>query len=341
MRTRLSRTVAAGALFLVVSAAGLIAQTVSPAVGEVVRMLDSEISESIIVRWLDSRDAWPSALSADDLIALADAGASEELLERFLNAASELAASAPPPSSPPVETPAGQPETHTESPSPAGSEAPLSAPVAIDRPNGAAADAEFSLLYRRMFTSESEDGWEDEAPDMYVYVDGELVGWLEPRASKDPTVVRRSLAPGSHTVLVTLESHERRRAGWRHKTRVAPVWWTFETAPASAVAVDVRFEDSWAFRNGAGPLGFEARQSGESLAAAERAGGPPDDWPYLCDDIEVAVSEERGPSMQERTRLRDCVDWKSVWSLVETAPDRSTVLENLAEDGFRPDFGGD
>ena len=314
-------------------------------------MLDANISEAIVLRWLDTRKDWPAELSADDLIALTEAGASDDLVGRFLD---HLPTETPTMPSPPA--PEGQPTMSVPAaPSqevPEAAASPATDPVASPAPipvqpqpelvSGPGVDTSVSLLHRRMFTSEVEDGWQDDQrPDMFVYLDGELLAWLEPRATKSPTRLSRTLAPGSHSLLVTLEAHEKRRSGWSHRTHVSPERWSFEFEPDGRAALDISFDDSQGFRHGIGPLSVRVEQNGTALLEEDLAGGDPADWPYLCDDIEAGIKDGHSPSLQARTYLRNCVDWFLAWPSTAGPRERDEILTELSGDRFRPDFQSD
>ena len=74
---------------------------------DVIRMLDEGVDSQFISAWLDRTDARPGELTPDDLIALSNAEAPKELINKLMEMAPETPKAAPPaPAPPPAEPPA-------------------------------------------------------------------------------------------------------------------------------------------------------------------------------------------------------------------------------------------
>ena len=87
-------------VLLLVAGGGVRAEE-SEIVHEVVRMLQAGVEERVVLRWLDREGHYPASLSSDDLIALTEAEASDELMDRLFAkpeaAEREVEAAAPAP----------------------------------------------------------------------------------------------------------------------------------------------------------------------------------------------------------------------------------------------------
>ena len=302
--------------------------------GEVVAMLEGGLSEATILGWLEAGDVPLSRPSADELVRLKAAGATEEFLQELLRrsrrpAERETADTpvagpatdqprAPPPSDSSV--PASPPEQAAE-PAP---EATVVEPVPgpdrpVDDPSAGRAAVHFRLLYSPRF-DEDEEAW-----DLLVYLDGRPLSHVpaggDPLglAGGGPLEFELELPPGEHTVRVLQERHRPRRRGWRHAARAAPPALTFDLAAGMPARVEVAFRQSWADLGD--PLTFRFTQS-DRVADLVEVGGDPDRWPELCED----AGREPSPG--------GCLGWSSLWP--EGAPPRSEVLEALARFDFRP-----
>ncbi|MEM9593717.1 MAG: hypothetical protein AAGD06_05615 [Acidobacteriota bacterium] len=310
-----------------------------PVIQGVLDLLSAEVSEEVVLKWLDASAGKPAVPSAADLVALAEAGASDALLGRLLDRAS---APVPPAGTRPNQTPSqGAPAPATPAPAtPAPTTpvpatpvpatlAPVRAPAKADpaaQPIGEV-PVQFSMSYVPHFF-EDEPTW-----DLYVYLDGRPLTYVGDSSVIDVNTLefRQYLVPGRHVLRVTQERHVRgRRGDLRHEVRVADLEWSFDLAEAMPAEVEIRFRQS--FLSQSDPLSFRFEQ-GAKIDVDEDRGGTPDGWPELCETIETMLDGE--PSRSERRRLSKCVRWGDLWPDLDVPP-RDEVREALARFDYRP-----
>ncbi len=302
-----------------------------PVVVDVVRMLDAGIEPGLVQSWLDSSGARAGILSADDMIALAAAEAPAELVEALLDRsarAAPAAIAAKTPSQPPVSLP-----------DPANTDAP--APAAAGSSDCCLVD--FSVEYR---SAEDSDGNEmaAAAPDLFLYVDGRLLGRFESRgdiASRGPLTFRQPLPPGMHSIRLTREMHtpsknRGRSDTWDHVTTVSPDVIRFEVKPGVSWNLDIRWAESvFSLKP---PLHWRWSGNGVQVAGEENVGASRDDWSYLCDDVEISRESGAISDWRATDRSKQCVTWASLWAK-DVMTTRARILDELRADRFKPDIG--
>lgn len=281
-----------------------------PVVREVVRMLAAEISEPVILRWIETSGRRPAAVSSDDLVALKRAGASDGLLGKLL----EMAGAEPP--SPPAPSP----------PPPAPTPAPAD-------PSGAV-PMRFEIRYQPV-SVEDEEPW-----DLFVYLDGRLLARAEaPMAALFPRAVAfdGNLAPGPHVLRLVQERHRRRSGGWHHEARVwgDPVRFTLEPGAPGELKLEFR-QVKLALRAGDAPISWRVTQGERTVAESGQTGTRPETWPLLCEEIEANLKPGKKPALPIRRELERCVRWTGLWPGIAGAPSREEVRAELARYDYRP-----
>ena len=274
---------------------------------EIIKMLEAEMPEEVIVEWLEGASVAVAPLAADQLVALKKAGASTDLLKAILEWSRR-----PPP----------EPEATV-----ALSSVPDS--PALDLNGRVPVTFEISYLAR----------FEDPDPefDMFVYLDGVPVTYIttnqvEMRANR--MEFSWPLRPGEHVLRITQERHFKSLAGkrWSHETRVAAEDFAFELRPGEPASIRVDFIErvmEWH-----DPLTFGLSQ-GERVVDQGPMGGEAQFWPLLCEDIEASVPEGKKPGRNQRKRLENCVRWQTLWGDAK-APERKEILRAMAEFDFQP-----
>ncbi len=275
-----------------------------PVVADVVRMLDAGLEPRLIRDWLDSDNRRLGPLSANDMIALAAANATAELIEDLLQRARGTGETgAAPPAAPPVsDATASQLPTQT----------------VPERDSGDCCLIDFSVEYR---APERDVGEGMDAPrgDLYLYIDGRFVGRFEPRGEIAGGGVQNfthRLAPGSHTIRLTRELHlpskNRKAGGTRdHVTTVSPSSITFEVYPGARWTMDIRWAQG--VFSTKRPLHWRWSKDGAPVAGEERVGAYQEDWPFLCDDVEISRDSGAIAEWRATDRSRNCVTWASLW----------------------------
>jgi hypothetical protein len=286
-------------------------------VDQVVRLLEADLSEEVILQWLEGVSTPVGALGADELVALKQAGASDALMKTLLERSAPAAGGA------------------TAAPSqPVGSApAPIPPPAAPPASAAGSAPVTFHLSYLPQVEEaqfSSEQPW-----DLYVYIDGIPLTYLsiaelQNRAGTLEFV--RSVAAGAHTLRVAQERHYRKGGRWHHETRAAGPSFRFELVPATAARLVVEFKER--LMDFQDPLVFKLTQ-GETVLDSGRVGGQAESWPALCQDVEASVPAGKKPSRSQRQRLESCVEWTAWWAGT-TVPPRHEVLDAMAEFDFRP-----
>lgn len=283
-----------------------------PLVDDVVRMLDAGIESDLVVSWLKTGDRRPAALSADALIALSEAKASRELIELLLSMVPRTA------------------------PAPTARALPPE-PVATRKD---CCLVDFSVEYRATEDTEGEE-FEQPGRDLYLYVDGQYLARLESQgniASGGPVRFKAQLAPGVHALRFTRQLHTRTKYGasgdsWDHETTVSPSIIKFEVEPDALWQLDL----SWAQSEFStyGPLNWHWSRNGVEVEGETRAGEFREQWPFLCEDVEISRDSGAISAWRARDRLKSCVNWSSLWP-AGIATDRAKVLAELGRFEFEP-----
>ena len=71
------------------------------------------------------------------------------------------------------------------------------------------------------------------------------------------------------------------------------------------------------------------------MAGEERVGAFQDDWPFLCEDIEISRASGAIASWRATDRSRDCVTWASLWPQGVDS-NRKQILTEFESTGFQP-----
>lgn len=300
------------------------AQATDPVVSDVVRMLEVGIDSDLVLEWLKSSGKQPGPLSADDVIALTQAKAPKELIQALLDMS---ARAAPPP-----------PQSRGRPPAPVAP-APAGPPPAVAQADGECCLVDFTVEYRVAEDTEG-DNMEPPGRDLFVYVDGQFLARFSSQgniAARGPVPFKARLAPGDHTLRVTRELHTRSGgrgdAGqWRHETTASPVSVPLSIDGSANWNLDLRWTQSEFSINK--PLSWQLSRNGAEVAGEKKTGAFKEDWPYVCEDVEVSRDNETLSSWRTRDRLKKCVTWSSLWPA--GAPSRQAVLADLAKADFEP-----
>ncbi len=298
-----------------------------PVVAEVVQMLEAAVDEVVILQWLESTGRRPTDIGAAGMIALTEAKASKQLIDALLGSVR--------PSQGDSDT-AGVAEPEgaiSESPSPAG--LAEGARVTDDH-----VEAVVGLRAKRTFTEEDEpDSPRDSPWWVYLYLDGELVAWTKPSREGEPVRVRRRLSVGEHEMRVILQRYEDRLQGWWYESLSLPHLLSFDVAPGDAMDISVEMVRSWGFwqsSKAGGPLRYEILRGGVVLAQSDGAGGDPERWAPVCEDVEANFSGGGEVPKRFRSEMSRCVRWADLWNGVGKSTSRSAILAELAEYDFQP-----
>jgi hypothetical protein len=281
---------------------------------QVVRMLDAELSEEVILEWLRGQPEASEPLSADDLVALKGAGASDDLLKEMLaiGRGGEGTEEAP---APPVPPPAPS----------VGSE-----PVGEREQR---ARVTFHLAYLTQIDEAEVTG--PKVWDFYIYLDGIPVTFMDTaRLANEAATMEfeRELPAGRHILRVAQELHYQKGGRWQHETRAAPNGFIFDLSAGVPARLEVEFRER--LMDYQDPLEFKLTQ-GERVQDSGRVGGIAERWPAICQDIDASVPSGKKPNRRQRQRRETCVDWDSWWGDTEVPP-RGQVLDAMAAFDYRP-----
>lgn len=299
-----------------------------PVVADVVRMLDAGIESDLVVSWLKTGDRRPAALSADALIALTEARASRELIE-FLLAMTRAAPISGSAADSGARATTATPEA-TLRPTPDAT--PPQIPAAVSH-NDDCCLVEFSIRYQAAEDKEGEEV-EQASRDLFLYADGQLLTRIESQgniASGGPVRFKAQMAPGAHTLRFTRQLHTRSKgagkpASWDHETTVSPSIIRFDVEPGAIWQLDFSWVQSELSTTR--PLRWRWSRNGVEVAGEERAGEFREQWPFLCEDVEISRDSGAISAWRARDRLKACVRWTSLWpGGVENT--RAQVLEEL------------
>ncbi|MDY7096151.1 MAG: hypothetical protein SX243_24515 [Acidobacteriota bacterium] len=328
------------------------AAALDPVVQDVVSMLERGVGEALVVRWLESSAPESGALSAEDLIALTEAGASEELIGQLLDrgtspasergtemeatpAAQEPAAPAPPlvPAAASTPPPAAPPAPAAPS---AKAQPPATQPPVAPAPGVAAGQArvEFEMLYAPV-VGEDEEAW-----DLYVYLDGAVLAWVPASTllRGDPMSFQRTLPAGRHVLRLLLERHERSGKSYRHYARVEPRQWVLEVGEGAGwqARLDVKESRFRPFADGDMEVSWQVLRGGEVTHNAEHRSEAPGGWAPLCEEVETFFDSDGRVPLAFRSEMKQCVRWQALWPEDLEAPSRTEVRQRLAQYDYRP-----
>lgn len=285
-----------------------------PVVRDVVRMLRAGVAEQVVLEWLESAQR-PGALSANDLIALAQADAPETVQRRLLQLASEEA----PPAPEAVPTPPAAPTPPATNPPQAGEGVLVT----------------FRLGYRPLF-DEDEEPW-----DLYVYINGDVLTF---NSAAGLALVNQTqtfdvrLVPGKHVLRLLQERHTPRRSDVFHEARVCMEELILEVEEDTPLDVQLDFTQPRILAlDSAARIDLQVVRAGEVLVNREIPIALPDDWRPLCEEIEANWPERIPRAL--RNKYERCVRWPQLWqtqTVAEQVPDRATVRERLAAFNYRP-----
>jgi hypothetical protein len=302
---------------------------------DVIRMLEADLSEEVILDWLEGDKRPVPKASADDLIGLKGAGASQALLEKLLGLSRREAAPLPTaPAEPTVPVP-----TEPSTPPAARAEPSSAAEAPAARPTPSRSPGDQALVTFRLAYIPPKVDFDHELWDLYVYLNGEPLAYVPPNTSfldrGDAVEFRRSLEPGPHLLVVTQERHERQsKKRWRHEARVSPEVFAFEVLPNHDGEAELTYNEGLLGTNSGGPLTFRIVQS-DQVTEMEGVGGSPDSWAQLCEEIEANIPEGKSPGRSAQDELARCVRWGELWHGIE-GPTRDQIREALAAFDYRP-----
>ncbi len=300
------------AIVFVLSGTGTAAQTEPshPIVGDVLRMLESDVEAALIIEWLGTVEQAPAGLTADDLILLTKAGAPEPVIQALMAA---VRRDAPPPAPVAAPEPAARPTPAAE----------LTVPAADA---GSCCLVYFSAVYRPSF--DSEDDVDDEVGALHIYVDGNFLG-LAGVGQRNAVEAVKSVGPGEHTLRLMIEEHALTGGddpSWTHKATVAP-----EVVPFTLdEAADWKLELEWSesrVSSSKGPLSWSLLRDGKPVAGESDLGTDRERWSLLCEDVEANVAPGQDPPRWVQRDLGRCVRWASLWPDVDSLPNRADVRE--------------
>jgi hypothetical protein len=305
-----------------------------PIIQDIVRMLGEDIEPDLVLQWLESSGQRPGPLAADDMIALTQAGAPKEMIQRLL----ELGAQPPAPVSP--QSRALPPPAAPAEPVPPAAPAPAIARTPAREADEDCCLVEFAVEYKAV---EDMEGDLTEAPerDLFLYVNGEYLLHVASRgdiAARGPVVVRHRLGPGDYTLRLLRELHTREdRLGeppvWLHETTVSPDPIAFSVEPGADWHLDVRWvQGAFSVR---GPLSWQWTRDGKKIAGKSRTGAKREDWPHLCDDVEASLKDGAISDWRARDWMKKCVRWDDLWPS-RAASSRADIRAALALDNFEP-----
>ncbi|MEM8932731.1 MAG: hypothetical protein AAGE94_16220, partial [Acidobacteriota bacterium] len=260
----------ASSILLVLLATSVLAEPPSepptdPVLAGVVRMLDAELSEPVIRRWLATQTP-PAAPSADDLIALRRAGASDDLLTALLDRALGVEVAPPVAPSP---APSAPPPPPAQTPNAPTATASTSEPMV----EGSPVQATFRLSYRPYYL-EDEEPW-----GLYAYLDGiplTVVAESQPVGGRQILTFDKPLDPGRRMLRFVRERHSIREGeDDMHEARVIDAMLVFEVRPGAG---DVQIEASFTQSpiRFADPMNVRVAQGGRTLDVQEDTGGNTD-----------------------------------------------------------------
>jgi len=300
-----------------------------PIVSEVVEMLNAEVSDGLIVQWLESTDRKPADVGSRGLIALTEAGASEQLIETLLalvgeRREGEIAAG---------HQPAKEPRTVED--------ADARIPIAGSPPaTQGGVKATIRLGAKQAWVDEDEpDSPRDQRWDVYLYLDSEFVAWTRPDLKGKPVEAHLAIRPGHRELRVVLQRYEELRKGWSYESLSIPTLVAFEAQFGDPIEIEVDLKRIWGLwreRKQGGPLSYVIRQGVNVLAESTGTGGNPDHWQPICEDVEANFDASDGVPKAFRNSMSRCIRWETLWTGAGKSTSRADILEQLAEYDFEP-----
>jgi len=320
-------------LLLAVAAAGAESgptdPPLDPIVSQVVEMLDAGVSDSLIIQWFEATGRRPADVGSRGLIALTEAGASEQLTNTLLELVGErregeLAVD---------QHLALEPRSVEGADSPA----PYAEPLV---PAGSGVEATVRLSAKRVWVDEDEpDSPREERWSVYVYLDGDFVAWVRPDRKGEPVEAQRVIQPGHHEIRLVLQRYEELRKGWSYESLSVPTLVAFETSQGDPIDMEIEMKRIWGLwrdRKAGGPLSYVIRQGSQVLAENDGAGGSPDRWQPICEDVEANFPAAENTPRAFRSSMERCVRWDTLWIDVAPSTSRVDLLSQLAEHDFEP-----
>lgn len=310
-----------------------------PVVGQVLQMLRGGVTEPVIMAWLEKSGKRPAAVSSGDLVALHQAGASEQLMKWLLQPAggpSPEPAPAAPPS--PAAAQAGAAAAPAAASPPAAPFPPAAAPPAAAAP---AATVPVKIRFATAYRPASADP-DQPVPEWWLlclYLDGRFVA-CAPAAPillpQPPRTFRRDFAPGRHLLRLTEERHLRytRARGYVTPARVDPSELPFELPAGGATEITIHFGERGPRHPG--PVSLSIERDGKEVTRLEPAAPDPEAWPALCEDVPTALPAGAKLSAAARRDLESCVHWQALWPGVEGVAAREEVRAEIVRQARQP-----
>lgn len=303
--------------------------TLDPIVSQVVEMLNAGVSDSLIVQWLEATGRRPTDVGSRGLIALTEAGSSEQLTNTLLGLVGERREGEPA-----VDQHLAQEPRSVEG---ADSSTPNAEPQV---PAGGGVEATIRVSAKRVWVDEDEpDSPRDERWSVYVYLDGDFVAWVRPDRKGEPVETQRVIQPGHHEIRLVLQRYEELRKGWSYESLSVPTLVAFETSHGNPVAIEIEMKRIWGLwrdRKEGGPLSYVIRQGSQVLAENDGAGGNPERWQPICEDVEANFPAVENTPRAFRSSMERCVRWDTLWRDGAPSTSRADILSQLAEHDFEP-----
>lgn len=303
--------------------------TLDPIVSQVVEMLNAGVSDSLIVQWLEATGRRPTDVGSRGLIALTEAGSSEQLTNTLLGLVGERREGEPA-----VDQHLAQEPRSVEG---ADSSTPNAEPQV---PAGGGVEATIRLSAKRVWVDEDEpDSPRDERWSVYLYLDGDFVAWVRPDRKGEPVEAQRVIQPGHHEIRLVLQRYEELRKGWSYESLSVPTLVAFETSHGDPIAIEIEMKRIWGLwrdRKEGGPLSYVIRQGSQVQAENDGAGGNPERWQPICEDVEANFPAVENTPRAFRSSMERCVRWDTLWRDGAPSTSRADILSQLAEHDFEP-----
>jgi len=316
-------------------------------VSQVLQMLRGGVTEPVIMAWLEKSGKRPAAVSSGDLVALHQAGASEQLMKWLVQSAG---APSPEPATAAPAVPAAPPAAAAAAPAAAPAAAAPAAVAAAAAPAPAANAAPAATVPVKIrFASASrptraDPGQEPEWWLLCLYLDGRFVACApaEPIIlPQPPRTFRRDFAPGRHVLRLTEERHLRytRARGYVTPARVDPSELPFELPAGGATQIVIHFGET--SHRHPGPVALGIERDGKEVTRLEPAAPAPEAWPALCEDVPTALPAGAKLPAAARRDLESCVHWQALWPGVEGVPAREEVRAEIARQAREGEGGAE
>jgi hypothetical protein len=305
-----------------------------PVVGQVLQMLRGGVTEPVIMAWLEKSGKRPAAVSSGDLVALHQAGASEQLMKWLVQSAG---------------APSPEPATAAPAAPAAAAAAPTAAPAPAAAAPAANAAPAATVPVKIRFASASRPALAEPEPQpewwlLCLYLDGRFVA-CAPAAPillpQPPRTFRRDFPPGKHVLRLTEERHLRytRARGYVTPARVDPSELPFELPAGGATQIVIHFGERGPRHPG--PVALSIERDGKEVTRLEPAAPDPEAWPALCEDVPTALPAGAKLPAAARRDLESCVHWQALWPGVEGVPARDEVRAAAARQAREGDGGAE